>query len=435
MITMTSWTYFWAIAGFMAGLAVAFFVLRLWQGGIASLLGRVNGWLLATIAVFLFGALAIYSKVGRPELATNINSGAGAGLPANHAAVQGNADAGSMADVVAKLAAKLARGEGSDADWQLLQQSYEFMGDTQAAALAAQHKLPSSTTTSDAGTAGGGNAAAAMVSPSTDADLIMYQKRVAANPRDAASWRALAESYRTARRFKEANAAFAELIKLKAMDADAWADYADASASQLGSLANEQTRSALTAALKLNSTHHKALWLQASLLLEEKKYPESLKVWRQLRALIPEASPDAKIIDANIAEAQSLVQGQGPAGNAAAVNVQGSVSIDSSLNNKVSGMTLFVFAKTAESPMPVAVYRTAVSKWPVQFTLDDSQAVMPTRKLSDTAQVLVQARLSQSGQAMAQPGDWQSDAVMVSTRAGKPVVLRITQPVSGKAGS
>jgi len=429
----------------MAGLAAAFFVVKMWHRDQTGNARQINRWLLASAILFLGGVLAIYVVVGHPPTIAAVSV-----IPPNHVASPMNdAAAGSIDEATHRLAAKLAKGEGSDADWQLLQQSYDFMGNSAAAALAAQHKLPDAETgaTVESAPVMQATAQPSDIGKAVATDAAMYEKLVAANPQDAAAWRALAERYRTARQLPKANAAFTQLIKLKAMDADAWADYADAVASQQGSLSNAQTRNALQAALAIDAKHPKALWLQASLLLEEKRYAAALTSWRQLRSVIGDNSPDAKIIDANIAEAESLAGSRAmpsvsvannsaasPASNGAA-RVQGSVNIDAALQGKLAGAMLFVFAKAADSPAPVAVYRTAIAAWPVSFTLDDSQAMMPGRQLSNYAQVLIQARVSQNGQAIAQAGDWESEALTVSTQNGKPITLLIKRPVIAKAGS
>lgn len=414
----------------MAGIATAFFVLRLWSPTSESSVGSARNKKLMVVAAAAFAAIAfsVYAWIGKPELANQTST-----PPISHLTGVARGDAigaGSMNDAVARLAAKLAGGSGTDADWQLLQQSYEFIGDTEGAALAQQHKLKS-------------NAAAAMPTTTAPTDtkvaLVSYQQLVARNPKDASAWLAIAQLQRTARQFPEASTAFEHAVALKKMDADAWADYADVAASLVNSLANATTRAALDAALKLEPHHSKALWLKASLAHEEHRYGDALKLWQQLRSAIPDSSPDVQIIDANIQEAQALAGGssvvktvnvtkQSAAANTA--QVRGSVAIDPALKARLTaGMTLFVYAKTAGSPMPVAAYRTAVTTLPMSFVLDDSQAMMPTRKLSQFDQVRVEARLSNSGQAMAQSGDLQAEAVMVATHAAQPIALRISKLV------
>jgi cytochrome c-type biogenesis protein CcmH len=286
------------------------------------------------------------------------------------------------------------------------------------------------------------NTSAAKVAAPIDTKvaLVSYQQLVARNPKDAAAWLAIAQLQRTARNFPEASAAFEHAVALKAMDADAWADYADVAASVANSLVNATTRSALDAALKLQPQHSKALWLKASLAHEERRYGDALKLWQQLRSTIPDSSPDVTIIDANIQEARALTGGatgqpvklinQVANQVASAAQIRGSVTLDPALKARLaSGMTLFVYAKAPDSPAPVAAYRTTVTTLPVSFVLDDSQAMMPSRKLSQFDQVRVEARLSSSGQALPQPGDLQAEAVTVATHAAQPITLSISKLV------
>lgn len=425
----------------MAGIAAAFFVLRLWTPAVAlSVSGSAYGKAVIAVvtAVFIAIAFSIYAWLGKPGLGNQ--SAAMVGGHVNVIDTQGGAASssagpGSMAEAAARLAAKLARGGGADADWQLLQQSYEFMGDAESASLAQQHKLKS------VSSAAAETASAAMAGNVPDrAALVSYQQLVAKNPKDPAAWLAIAQLQRAARDFSAATAAFEHVVTLKAMDANAWADYADAAASVTGSLANPKTRTAIDAALKLEPRHSKALWLKASLAHEEKRYPDALKVWQQLRAVMPDNSPDIAVVDANIQEAQSLAGGSTesrkelpaaqPVGGSVAASVHGSVALAPALKQHVTpDMTLFVYAKAPGSPAPVAAYRKSVTSLPVSFVLDDSQAMMPGRKLSQFEQVTVEARLSASGQALAQSGDLQADAVTVSTHAAQPIALQISKLV------
>jgi cytochrome c-type biogenesis protein CcmH len=119
---------------------------------------------------------------------------------------------------------------------------------------------------------------------------------------------ARAEEHRRKREFQQACALYAAVAAQGGMTADAWADYADAQASVSGRLAGAPAR-AIEAALLLEPGHAKALWLKASLAHEERRYTDALKAWRQLQALVPPGSSDAKIIQANIAEASRLAAG------------------------------------------------------------------------------------------------------------------------------
>ncbi|QKK11209.1 MAG: hypothetical protein HND59_05960 [Pseudomonadota bacterium] len=92
--------------------------------------------------------------------------------------------------------------------------------------------------------------------------------------------------------------------------------------------------------------------------------------------------------------------------------------------------TVFVFARPDQGPpMPLAAVRLQVKDLPTTVTLDDTQAMMAERKLSSQQQVTVSARVSKSGNAVAQTGDLQGSIAQVPVRSGEPVKLIIDQRV------
>lgn len=112
---------------------------------------------------------------------------------------------------------------------------------------------------------------------------------------------------RVQRRFAEAAASFQEAVAADPADADAWADLADSSAAAAG---NDLAvgREAIRRALAIDPRHRKALWLRASLELQEGRYAAAAATWRELLPLVTPGSADARVIAANIAEADALVR-------------------------------------------------------------------------------------------------------------------------------
>ena len=56
--------------------------------------------------------------------------------------------------------------------------------------------------------------------------------------------------------------------------------------------------------------------------------------------------------------------------------------------------------------MPLAVSRITVGDLPVTVTLDDSMAMIPNMTLSAFPSVTIGARISPTGNPLAQSGDW-----------------------------
>jgi hypothetical protein len=107
--------------------------------------------------------------------------------------------------------------------------------------------------------------------------------------------------------------------------------------------------------------------------------------------------------------------------------LQGAVELAVALKSRVpAGLTLFIIAKAVDSPgPPVAVLRTTTSQWPLRFSLDDASAMVPDRKLSTAGPVTVEARVSRSGLATPQSGDFQSALLRVNPSERKGVRLVI----------
>jgi cytochrome c-type biogenesis protein CcmH len=180
---------------------------------------------------------------------------------------------------------------------------------------------------------------------------------------------------------------------------------------------------AIERALKLDPKQPQALWLRGTAALEAKQYAKAVADWESLLTLFPTDSEEAGAIRGNIAEAQQLgglkatpkvagkvgAGGTAPTGQAAAANatVKGRVELASVLAGQLPpDAVLMVIARPNDgSRMPVAVVRARAADLPFIFTLDDNLAMSPDRKLSHFPELLVEARVSKTGQAMPQPGD------------------------------
>jgi cytochrome c-type biogenesis protein CcmH/NrfG len=286
------------LGGIGLGLSVALVLALLGGRRVFEFLAASNAWALRGIAA----ALAAFS------IALILVSGGGRPAPSVGAAPAAVSDGaapgtgGSMEAATGILAARLAAKGGSDEDWKLLAQSYEFLGRADQAKLAREHKVSPERSLQDAMTA------TAPLRPLVPA----AEPRAATPDGKGAGLLARAEEHRRKREFSQACDAYRQVIAAGGMTADAWADYADALASSSpdGNLAGEPAK-AIAQALALDPRQPKALWLKASLAHEEHRYQDALITWRALLALVPAGSSDARIIETNIAEAERLAGNKG----------------------------------------------------------------------------------------------------------------------------
>jgi hypothetical protein len=123
----------------------------------------------------------------------------------------------------------------------------------------------------------------------------------------------------------------------------------------------------------------------------------------------------------------TAVAGSSTAAMGSGTAVSGEVLLAAALSSKAApGATLFIIAKSVDSPgPPVAVFRGTVAAWPVKFTLDDSQSMLPGRNLSKAGRVTIEARISQSGQPMPAAGDLQGSSGVFDPAGHQPQPLKI----------
>lgn len=472
------------IAGAFVGAAATLVAIPLWRGtwSVRSLVfgrGRM-GYALAGafVATFVAAAAIIYLAIGsrhsletRSPVMASAPTATSAGAPAAGGSMQSDANAKSMDAAVAGLEARLARDGGSNDDWNLLAKAYEFLGRPDDARRARAHMANAAAGTPVSQMSAGALVAAATATegrasaPATAApqqasaatpvvsrdDL---EKRVKKNPRDVQSWLALADLERAQHDDRAARSAFEKVIALHGMTAQSWADYADVLASVNGGTLTGDAGRAIDQALALDATNLKALWLKASQAHEQHHFTDALAWWRKLRAALPSDSPDARVIDDNIREDTQLAGLPLPAGApatgapalpasaaatgvnatpgvASAAEVSGTVTIDSHLASRVErNATLFIYAKAADSPgPPLAVLRTTAGAWPVSFHLDDSMAMIPSRRLSQFDKVIVEARISRSGQATPAAGDLYVTSPVLHPAAGQKLALVINREI------
>ena len=168
--------------------------------------------------------------------------------------------------------------------------------------------------------------------------------------------------------------------------------------------------------------HLNALFLAGSASYAELNFNTALRYWERAREVVPADSPDAPELDRAIAEARhkmglpaippraATAAASAPLTQAAmaASSISGRVTLVKELQGLVAPTdTVFVYATPVSgSRMPVAIVRTTADKLPLDFVLDDSSAMTPTAKLSTMSEVTVRVRISKSGQATAQAGDY-----------------------------
>jgi cytochrome c-type biogenesis protein CcmH len=270
-------------------------------------------------------------------------------------------------------------------------------------------------------------------------------KRMEERPDDAVGFSMLGRSYLVLGRYAESVAAYERALKITPEQASLIVDYAEAVAMKNGrTLEGEPTRLILKA-LKLEPQNLKALSLAGAAAFNRGDHAAAAMLWDRVVSIGP--ADDPLVQNARESAVQAREAGKLPPAAAAAPSVSATtaapaaaVASDGAVSGTVSlapalkaaaaaDDTVFIFARAAEgSRMPLAILRKQVKDLPVDFRLDDSLAMSPAMRLSTMQRVVVGARISKSGQAMPQPGDFEGLSAPVAVGASG-LKIEIATPV------
>lgn len=244
-------------------------------------------------------------------------------------------------------------------------------------------------------------------------------------PKDIEGWLGLAMAYSQGGRFEQAEEAFiATLGALNRQETPAEIDeayvYANLAQNRFNSNQqqfDQQVDLWLDKALELNPDNELGLGLRGVQGFANEDWLQVMTAWNRLLPLL-ENEQEKAAIEGAMAQARSafINAGGDPAEIAAIEGIGFDVQVD--LANERLNLedypVLFVFARPPGSTMPVAVKRVLVYQLPMTVRLSSLDSMGNGVSMLDFESVEIIARLSQSGSAVAQEGDWQSAAKLVA---------------------
>jgi cytochrome c-type biogenesis protein CcmH len=251
------------------------------------------------------------------------------------------------------------------------------------------------------------NAEKPMTQESVEKMVAEFAAKMEKEPDNLKGWAMLARSYRILGHNAEAANAYARAGSFVDSDPQLLADYADVLAANADGNFAGKPQQLINKALALDPNNLLALWLSGTAAFNAQNYKAAVQSWEKLAKQLPPDTDEARAITASIAEARS--KGGLPPASAPVISnqgVSGQIGISSELQSKVkAGDALMVIARKPGERMPVAVLKTAVAAFPMNFVLNDALAMSPNALISQLPEVLVEVRISKTGMAMPESGD------------------------------
>ncbi len=237
-----------------------------------------------------------------------------------------------------------------------------------------------------------------------------FAARVAAEPDNGEAWAMYAAANKLIGENETAIPAFERALSLLGPHARLLAELAEAIAiTQGGRFAGRPTE-LLAQALEVDLHDAKANGLMGAAMFQAGDMGRARDHLQILLGQLDPASKQAAQIREVLADmgGDPGAAGQAPAPAAPGpVLVAGRVEIDNArLAALPAGATVFVSARSPSGPrMPFAAIRKPLAEFDGRFSLDDGQSMVEQRQLSDAGEVVVEVRISASGDATPSSGD------------------------------
>jgi len=265
--------------------------------------------------------------------------------------------------------------------------------------------------------------------------------RMRMQPDSLEGWVLLGRSRKAQQRYAEALDAYTHAMQLAPNDPGLLVEMAETiTLDDPKHLIKGDALTLLQQAQRIDPRNQRALWFLGIAAYQQQRYADAVATWEPLLMLAPESTRPA--LRKQIDQARSLA-GMPPLPAVDSSNTTGATSagvtatgpallsvrveIAPILRAKLAATdVLFVFARMPNGPpMPLAVKRVPAKDFPISIALTDADGPMPTMRLSQQASVDVQARVSHSGDALPQSGDFEAAPLTATVGAKGTLTLTI----------
>lgn len=299
--------------------------------------------------------------------------------------------------------------------------------------------------------------------PSIEEMTRRLEQKIEAEGGTVEEWAMLARSRKFMGNYDLASKAFAVALEKDTQNAQLMLERAEVMALANDRMFNDEAKAIVRKAYVLEPDNPNSQWFAGVVEYQSGNYRNAIDI---LAKLVPVARGDEDVLNSIIgiianSRDQLIAAGEDVAeldellGAHSAVDAQqaGTQDVDAreagvetasmtSLNVRVGisdeirakfteSDTVFIYAKAKQGPrMPLAAQRVTVSQLPADIVLDDSMAMVEGMNLSSFDQLVISARVSKSGTAIAQSGDYigQVEVIDKSSREALPVMIDTLVP-------
>lgn len=258
--------------------------------------------------------------------------------------------------------------------------------------------------------------------PDIEAMVESLAKRLEEDPDDLEGWKMLGRSYMTLQEFGPAVTAYERAVALEeSQNAQTLTDLGAAILERDRTGIQGRTAALFESALALEPNNPSALFYGGIAALNRDDKELAAERWEILLSLNPPENIRG-VLEQRVAEwrGETPTPQAGPSAPAESPEpvtgsiVTASISVPDEIADALPrDSSVFIIARDPAQPSPpIAVTRRQLSEFPADVSLGDAEAMIPGRNLSMFDEFEIVARVSVSGQPVAQSGDWYASATV-----------------------
>lgn len=274
---------------------------------------------------------------------------------------------------------------------------------------------------------------------SIDEMVVKLEQYLEQNKGELKDWVMLGRSYKYLGRYGEAANAYAAANAL-GENPQVMLEHAEVLALLNNKQFNAEARELVLKALAIAPDNVNTLWFAGVVEFQTGNYRETIKhltrlssaaaqdpeVDRSVRFYIEQSREKLIAAGEEVASMEELLPAPAPVlENKVSLNV--SIDVSDDVKQKFAATdVVFVYAKAAQGPkMPLAAQRLTLADLPTTIVLDDSMGMVEGMNLSAFNQVVVSARVSKTGAAIAQSGDYIGQVMVDDVASAKELSVNI----------
>jgi cytochrome c-type biogenesis protein CcmH len=240
-------------------------------------------------------------------------------------------------------------------------------------------------------------------------------QRAEQRPENVYYWVMLAQSALAEGDLLSASQHLAAAVEAQPEDGYLLAQYAETLFLLQGSTFSAPVVDAMERAFAVDSSNPTVLGLKGIQAFQNGQLQLAVTYWLGARQSLDPASSTAQALLVGIERAEKILSGGEPLSpeQSDRPKIKLSVSLDSNIVFTPDQLVFVAVVAASGSPMPLAARKLRAADLPATLTLSDSDALMTGRGISSTTEVRLVARLSATGSATPQSGDWETSSEIV----------------------